>query len=94
MPQSAKFAGVDKHWMRFRKLDGANHHCLQVWKTDNTWHDDIRVKAALFLQARDDKHWMRFKYMKNEKYDTFYVWNVKDIWYHSLRVGAANKLRD
>ncbi len=80
--------------MRFRQLDGVNHHCFQIWKSDNTWHDDIRVKTSLFLQARDDKHWMRFKYLKDDKYDTFLVWKGDDIWYHTVRVGAADKLRD
>ena len=47
----------DNHWMRFCKLDSINHHCFQVWKVDdNTWHNDIRVKVATFLRARDDKH--------------------------------------
>ncbi len=81
----------EKHWIGFQQLDSANHHCLGVWRTDNTWHDDIRVKASLFLQARDDKHWMRFRYFTDGKYDTFWVWSVNDNWHHTVRVGIAKK---
>ena len=43
----------DYHWMKFKKLDSVNHHCFQVWKSDdNTWHNDIRVKASTFLRAK------------------------------------------
>ena len=83
----------NQHWMRFRKVDSVNHHCFQVWKSDNTWHDDIRVKAATFLRARDEKHWMGFKHVKNEKYDTFLIWKDDNTWHHRVRVGAAKKLR-
>ncbi|BAY08708.1 hypothetical protein [Calothrix sp. NIES-2098] len=79
----------DRNWIRFRELDSVNHHCLQVWRIDDTWHDDIRVKAASLLQARDDKHWMRFKYVKDGN-DTYQVWHVGK-WYHSVRVGVARK---
>ncbi len=75
----------DKHWMRFHNLDGVNHHCFQVWRSDNnTWHDDIRVKAAFFLQATDDKHWLRFKYLK-DGYSTFRVWKGDNTW-HRARI--------
>lgn len=80
----------DRNWIRFRQLDSVNHHCLQVWRIDDTWHDDIRVKAASLLQARDDKHWMRFQYMKDD-YHTYCVWQRGDIWHHTVRVGAAKK---
>jgi hypothetical protein len=84
----------NEHWIKFRKLDGANHHCLQVWRNDNTWHDDIKVKSAIFLQASDDKHWMRYKYLTDGKYHTFYIWHVDDTWHHCVRVGAAKKIRE
>jgi hypothetical protein len=84
----------DQHWMRFRKVDGVHHHCFQVWRSDETWHDDIRVKAATFLRARDDKYWMGFKHVKDGKYDTFLIWKADNTWHHTVRVGAAKKLRD
>ncbi|RUT09646.1 hypothetical protein DSM106972_001410 [Dulcicalothrix desertica PCC 7102] len=67
--------------MRYYKLDSVNHHCFQVWKSDNnTWQDDIRVKAAFFLQARDDDHWMRYEYMKNGQHSTFNIWKGDNTW--------------
>ncbi len=82
--------------MKFLQVDSVNHHCFQIWRSDNTWHDDIRVKAAKFLRARDDKHWMGFNYVKearNVEYDTFLVWEGNNTWHHTVRVGAADKLR-
>jgi seryl-tRNA synthetase len=81
----------EENWIRFRQLDSVNHHCLQVWQTDDTWHDDIRVKAASLLQARDDQHWMRFKYVRDGKYDTYHIWQRGGIWHHTVRVGVAKK---
>ena len=71
----------DKHWMRFHNLDGVNHHCFQVWRSDNTWHDDIRVKAAFFLQA-DDEHWLRFEYLK-KGYSRLLLWKGDNTWHHA-----------
>ena len=86
----------DLHWMRFRQVDGVNHHWFQIWRNDNTWHDDIRIKAARFLRARDDEHWMGCHYVKEVRtveYDTFLVWKGGNTWNHTVRVGAADKLR-
>jgi len=83
----------DNHWMRFSsKLDDVNHHYLKIWITDNTWHDDIRVKAATLLRASDDNHWMRFQYLKKDYYHTFLIWKSDNTWHHAARVGAADKL--
>lgn len=82
----------DQHWMRFRKLDSVNHHCFQIWKSDDTWHDDIRVKAAIFLRARDDYHWMGCKYVDEKNYDVFYVWRWNNTWQSTVRVRAARHL--
>ncbi|MEC4818580.1 MAG: hypothetical protein SAK29_35705 [Scytonema sp. PMC 1069.18] len=70
----------EQHWMKFFKLDSVNHHCFQIWRNDNTWHDTICIKAALCLQARNDKHWLKFQYLKDEKYDIFQVWKYDDTW--------------
>jgi chromosome segregation ATPase len=40
----------DQHWMRFCKVDSVNHHCFQVWRSDNTWHHTVRVGAAKKLR--------------------------------------------
>jgi len=71
----------DQHWMRFHNLDGVNHHCFQVWRSDNTWHDDIRVKAAFFLEA-DHEHWLKCKYLKNG-YSTLLLWKGDNTWHHA-----------
>jgi len=83
----------EQYWIRFCSLDSVNHHWLQVWKTDDTWHDDIRVKATSLLQARDDQHWMRFNYLKDGKYDTYHVWQRGNIWHHTIRVETAKRLK-
>lgn len=86
----------DLHWMKFHMVDSVNHHWFQIWRNDNTWHDDIRINAARFLRARDDTHWMGFKYTKEARgveYDNFLVWEGENIWNHTVRVGAAEKLR-
>ncbi|MDJ0795799.1 MAG: hypothetical protein QNJ51_03005 [Calothrix sp. MO_167.B12] len=85
--------GVDnEHWMGFCKLDAVNHHCLRVWKSsDNTWHDDIRVKASFFLRARDNHHWMGCV-GEHHSYDVFRVWKSDNSWQSSIRVRAARHI--
>ncbi|MDJ0736876.1 MAG: hypothetical protein QNJ47_22885 [Nostocaceae cyanobacterium] len=66
----------DEHWMGFYKLDAVNHHCLRVWRSsDNTWHDDIRVKASFFLRARNSYNWMVCTGVYQGS-DVFRVWNL------------------
>lgn len=86
----------DLHWMNFHMVDSVNHHWFQIWRSDNTWHDNIRIKAARFLRARDDTHWMGFNYTKEARsveYDNFLVREGENIWNHTVRVGAAERLR-
>ncbi|MGA9380591.1 MAG: hypothetical protein WBV73_17645 [Phormidium sp.] len=84
----------DYHWMKFKKLDSVNHHCFQVWKSDdNTWHNDIRVKASTFLRARDDNHWMGFRRIDHKGNDVFDIWKVDNTWHSNVRVEVATKLR-
>jgi hypothetical protein len=78
--------------MGFSKLDTVGHHCLQIWKSDDTWHNDIRVKASTFLRARDDNHWMAFKYVDDKKRDKFEIWKGDNTWDSTIRVHAARKL--
>ncbi|HEY9780967.1 MAG TPA: hypothetical protein V6D09_12620 [Leptolyngbyaceae cyanobacterium] len=82
----------DEHWMIFSRLDSVNHHCFQIWRNDNTWHDDIRVKAATFLRARDEYHWMGFRYVDNKNYDVYSVWKWDNTWQSTVRVRAARHL--
>ncbi|MBD1929970.1 hypothetical protein H6F74_27635 [Trichocoleus sp. FACHB-90] len=83
----------DNHWMRFCKLDSINHHCFQVWKADdNTWHNDIRVKAATFLRARDDNHWMGCHRVDSRNNDVFDIWRDQR-WHSTSRVQVATRLR-
>ncbi|MBD1838298.1 hypothetical protein H6F78_08390 [Coleofasciculus sp. FACHB-64] len=70
-----------------------NHHCFQVWKVDDkTWHNDIRVKAATFLRARDDKHWMGCHRVDSRNNDVFDIWKDQR-WHSTSRVQVATRLR-